>query len=150
MNNETRVRIHLSKQLLESLSQQILTETKKGKSDMSGGVYTETVKMKKAKAEKASAPKQTEKKPMEEAKMKRMEEVKKKVMEIAKKHLAEMTKKKIEETIGDRDFTYTSKEGATKYVTGDSIEDAQEKVKKFGGDPNSVKEKTAKLSAAKI
>ena len=97
MNNETKVRLHLSKQLLESLSQQILAEAKKGKSDMSGGVYTEVVKTKKAKAPKAEkepVKKQAEKKPMDEAKMKRMEEVKKKVMEIAKKHLADKMKSK--------------------------------------------------------
>jgi hypothetical protein len=47
MNNNTKVRLHLSKNLFESLSQQILAEAKKA--DMSGGAYTEAVKIPKAK-----------------------------------------------------------------------------------------------------
>lgn len=46
MNNNTKVRIHLSKQLFESLSSQIIAEAKK--MDMSGGAYTEAVKVPKA------------------------------------------------------------------------------------------------------
>lgn len=53
MNNNTRIRLHLSKNLFESIAQEVLAESKKG--DMSGGAYTEVVKMpKQAKAPKAS------------------------------------------------------------------------------------------------
>lgn len=58
MKNNTKVRLHLSKQLFESLTKQVLAEAK---SDMSGGAYTEAVKAPKAskggeapKADKAS------------------------------------------------------------------------------------------------
>lgn len=52
MKNNTKVRLHLSKQLFESLAKQVLAEAKKG--DMSGGAYTEAVKAPKApKAPKA-------------------------------------------------------------------------------------------------
>lgn len=43
MKNNTKIRLHLSKQLFESLAKQVLAEAKKG--DMSGGAYTEAVKM---------------------------------------------------------------------------------------------------------
>lgn len=42
MKNNTKVKLHLSKQLFESLAKQVLAEAKKG--DMSGGAYTEAVK----------------------------------------------------------------------------------------------------------
>jgi len=104
MNNNTKVRIHLSKQLFESLSREVLAEAKSGKKNWGAGM--EEVKTKKA--PKSSEMKATNKmKTMDEmsskekmakglykeanpekAKMKKMEEVKKKVMEIAKKHLA--------------------------------------------------------------
>jgi hypothetical protein len=52
MKNNTKVRLHLSKQLFESLAKQVLAEAKKG--DMSGGAYTEAVKAPKtSKAPKA-------------------------------------------------------------------------------------------------
>ena len=51
MKNNTKVRLHLSKQLFESLTKQIIAESKKG--DMSGGAYTEAVKAPKAKHDKA-------------------------------------------------------------------------------------------------
>lgn len=58
MKNSTKVRLHLSKQLFESLAKQVLAEAKKG--DMSGGAYTEAVKMPKGskapKAPKADKP----------------------------------------------------------------------------------------------
>ena len=46
MNNNTKIRLRLSKNLFESLTREILAEAKKG--DMSGGAYTEAVKMPKA------------------------------------------------------------------------------------------------------
>lgn len=62
MKNNTKVRLHLSKQLFESLAKQVLAEAKKG--DMSGGAYTEAVKApkgeKKEKAPKAEEPKDKE------------------------------------------------------------------------------------------
>lgn len=42
MNNNTRIRLHLSKGLFESIAKEVLAEAKK--SDMSGGAYTEVVK----------------------------------------------------------------------------------------------------------
>lgn len=62
MKNNTKVRLHLSKQLFESLAKQVLAEAKKG--DMSGGAYTEAVKAtkgeKKEKTPKAEEPKEKE------------------------------------------------------------------------------------------
>lgn len=52
MKNNTRIRLHLSKQLFESLATQVLAESKKDA--MSGGAYTEAVKAPKAKGEKAA------------------------------------------------------------------------------------------------
>ena len=45
MNNKTRIRLHLSKNLFESLSREILAEAKVN----GGGAYTEAVKMPKVK-----------------------------------------------------------------------------------------------------
>ena len=42
MKNNTKIRLHLSKRLFESLAKEVLAEAKKG--DMSGGAYTEAVK----------------------------------------------------------------------------------------------------------
>jgi glutamine synthetase adenylyltransferase len=42
MKNNTKIRLHLSKNLFESLAKQVVAEAKKG--DMSGGAYTEAVK----------------------------------------------------------------------------------------------------------
>lgn len=53
MKNNTKVRLHLSKQLFESLAKQVLAEAKKG--DMSGGAYTEAVKISKVKKEKKAS-----------------------------------------------------------------------------------------------
>lgn len=52
MNNNTKVRLHLSKQLVESLSKQILAESK----NMSGGVYTQAVKGAKKAVKEAEKP----------------------------------------------------------------------------------------------
>ena len=46
MNNKTRIRLHLSKNLFESVAREVLAEAKK--MNMSGGAYTEAVKMPKA------------------------------------------------------------------------------------------------------
>lgn len=43
MKNNTKVRLHLTKRLFESITRQVLAETK---GNMSGGAYTETVKTK--------------------------------------------------------------------------------------------------------
>lgn len=51
MKNNTKIRLHLSKRLFESLTKEVLAE---GKGDMSGGAYTEAVKQPKGeKKEKA-------------------------------------------------------------------------------------------------
>jgi len=63
MKNNTKIRLHLSKNLFESIAREVLAESKK--MDMSGGAYTEAVKMPKA---KKSAEKMTNK-------MEKMEEV---------------------------------------------------------------------------
>ena len=64
MKNNTKIRLHLSNTLFESIVKEVLAEAKKG--DMSGGVYTEMVKAKKEK--KDPEMKATDK-------MKKMEEV---------------------------------------------------------------------------
>ena len=63
MKNNTKIRLHLSKNLFESVAREVLAESKK--MNMSGGAYTEAVKMPKA---KKSAEKMTNK-------MEKMEEV---------------------------------------------------------------------------
>lgn len=63
MRNNTKVRLHLTKQLFESLAKQVLSEAK---GNMSGGAYTEAVKVPKAK--KSSDIKATDK-------MKKMDEM---------------------------------------------------------------------------
>jgi hypothetical protein len=47
MKNNTKIRLHLSKNLFESIAKEVLAESKK--MNMSGGAYTEAVKMPKAK-----------------------------------------------------------------------------------------------------
>ena len=84
MNNNTKVRVRISKQLFESLSREILLEAKKGK----GGSANHAMKL------SSKMPRLGENKEMMKAKKAKKEEMKKKVMEIAKKQLAEMTKKK--------------------------------------------------------
>ena len=64
MKNNTKIRLHLSNTLFESIVKEVLAEAKKG--DMSGGDYTEMVKAKKDK--KDPEMKATDK-------MKKMEEV---------------------------------------------------------------------------
>jgi hypothetical protein len=59
MKNNTKIRLHLSKNLFESLAKQVLAESKKG--DMSGGAYTEAVKAPKAHKEKSPEVKKTDK-----------------------------------------------------------------------------------------
>ena len=68
MKNNTKVRLHLSKTLFENIVKEVLSEAKK--MNMSGGAYTESVKMpKKAKKmEEVNAVADTDK-------MKKMEEV---------------------------------------------------------------------------
>ena len=63
MKNNTKIRLHLSKNLFESIAKEVLAESKK--MNMSGGAYTEAVKMPKA---KKSAEKMTDK-------MEKMEEM---------------------------------------------------------------------------
>lgn len=65
MKNNTKIRLHLSKTLFESIAKEVLAEAK---GDMSGGAYTEAVKMPKAKVKAGPAEKATDK-------MKKVEEV---------------------------------------------------------------------------
>jgi hypothetical protein len=85
MKNNTKIRLHLSKQLFESLAKQVLAEAKKG--DMSGGAYTEAVKAPKEKKEKAPEVKATDK-------MKKIGEMETRVAE--KKH----DKEEVREVVG--------------------------------------------------
>lgn len=64
MKNNTKIRLHLSKHLFETIAKEVILEAKK--QDMSGGAYTEAVKMPKAK--KSPEVKATDK-------MKKMEEM---------------------------------------------------------------------------
>ena len=52
------------------------------------------------------------------------------------------------EAIEGRTFKYKDASGKEKFVTAAHADEAKEKVKKFGGDVNSVKEKSAPLSIA--
>jgi hypothetical protein len=56
--------------------------------------------------------------------------------------------KVVDENIGGKNFTYKDSAGKDKFVTADNIDQAKEKVKKFGADPKTVKEKSAPLSIA--
>ena len=56
--------------------------------------------------------------------------------------------KMMDENIGGKNFTYKDSSGKEKFVTADNIDQAKEKVKKFGADPETVKEKAAALSVA--
>lgn len=71
MKNNTKIRLHLSKQLFESLTKQVLAEAK---SDMSGGAYTEAVKTPKVKHDKAPKAHKAEEKPVKEMETKVAEE----------------------------------------------------------------------------
>lgn len=62
MKNSTKIRLHLSKNLFESLAAEVIAEAKKG--DMSGGAYTEAVKQ--PKAPKAPKADKAEEKPVKE------------------------------------------------------------------------------------
>jgi len=84
MNNNTRVRVHLTKQLFEALSREVIAEAKKSK----GGNADHAMKL------SSKMPRLGENKEMIKAKKAKKDETKKKVMEIAKKQLAEMTKNK--------------------------------------------------------
>ena len=63
MKNNTKIRLHLSKNLFESLAKQVVAEAKKG--DMSGGAYTEAVKQPKHHVEKKASKPKEEMKEME-------------------------------------------------------------------------------------
>jgi hypothetical protein len=54
----------------------------------------------------------------------------------------------VDETVGGKNFMYKDSAGKDKFVTADNIDQAKEKVKKFGADPKTVKEKTAPLPIA--
>ena len=57
MKNNTKIRLHLSKTLFESIAKEVLAEAK----DMSGGAYTEAVKIPKAKVKAGPEMKATNK-----------------------------------------------------------------------------------------
>ena len=104
MKNNTKIRLHLSKTLFESIAKEVLAEAK----DMSGGAYTEAVKMPKAKVKAGPAEKATDKmkKDGEEApkqKSKHGKDALMKAKAMLEKRLAEMEidvaeDKKIEES----------------------------------------------------
>lgn len=75
MKNNTKIRLHLSKNLFESLAAEVLTEAKKG--DMSGGAYTEAVKQPKGHTKEKSS----EMKHTAPTKMKKMGEMETRVAE---------------------------------------------------------------------
>jgi len=92
MNNNTRVRVRISKDLFESLAKEVLAEAKKGKK---GGSADHAMKLSK------KMPKLGENREMKKAKMReeketmaKKEATKMKVTEIAKAQLAELMKKK--------------------------------------------------------
>ena len=91
MKNNTKIRLHLSKNLFETIAKEVLAEAKK--KDMSGGVYTEMVKQPKStKAEKDSPEvKATDKmKKIHETKPKHDKDALMKAKAMLEKRLAEM------------------------------------------------------------
>lgn len=92
MKNSTKVRLHLSKQLFESLAKQVLAEAK---GDMSGGAYTEAVKAPKAKKEK----KAPEVKATDKMKEEGVEEMETKVAE--EKHKVEEIAEPMQQLLSD-------------------------------------------------
>lgn len=103
MKNNTKVRLHLSKQLFESLTKQVLAEAK---NDMSGGAYTEAVKAPKAKHDKAPKMHKAEEKPVKKEMETKMAEKK------GEKHISEMEiPAGIEQAVGEIiDYVKTNKE----------------------------------------
>jgi len=100
MKNNTRVRLHLSKQLFESLAKQVIKEAK---GDMSGGAYTEAVKAPKAGKKEKKAP---EVKATDKMKEEGVEEMETKVAEAPKKKTEEAHDGKEEKvTITLNEFT---------------------------------------------
>lgn len=92
MNDNTRVRIRLSRELFESLTKEVLMEAKKAKK---GGSADHAMKLSKKMPKLGENKEMVKKKKMEErAMVTKKEETKKKVMEIAKAQLSEMKKKK--------------------------------------------------------
>lgn len=90
MNDNTRVRIRLSKQLFESLTKEVLMEAKK----MKGGSANHAMKLSTKMPKLGENKEMVKKKKMEEmAVAAKKEETKKKVMEIAKAQLSQMKKK---------------------------------------------------------
>ena len=91
MNNNTKVRIRLSKNLFESLAKEVLAEAKKAK----GGSADHAMKLSKKMPKLGENKEVVKKKKMEEKEMvAKKDETKKKVTEIAKSQLAELMKKK--------------------------------------------------------
>jgi hypothetical protein len=91
MNNNTKVRVHISKDLFESLAKQVLAEAKK----MKGGSADHAMKLSKKMPKLGENKEMVKAKKMEErAMMAKKDETKHKVMEIAKGQLAELMKKK--------------------------------------------------------
>lgn len=91
MNNSTKVRIRISKDLFESLAKEVLAEAKKAK----GGSADHAMKLSKKMPKLGENKQMMKAKKMEEkAKMAKMEETRNKVTEIAKAQLAELMKKK--------------------------------------------------------
>jgi len=91
MNDNTRVRVRISKDLFESLAKEVLAEAKKAKSGSADHAMKLSKKMPKLGENKQMA---KAKKTEEKAMVNKKEEVKSKVMEIAKAQLAELMKKK--------------------------------------------------------
>lgn len=91
MNNNTKVRVRISKDLFESLAKEVLAEAKKTK----GGSADHAMKLSKKMPKLGENKEMVKKKKMEEkAMMAKKDETKKKVTEIAKSQLAELMKKK--------------------------------------------------------
>ena len=58
--------------------------------------------------------------------------------------------KMVDEAIGSKNFTYIDVTGKTKFVTANDINQAKEKVKKFGADSSTVKEKVSSVEEARF
>ena len=131
MKNNTKIRLHLSKQLFESLAKQIVAENK----DMSGGAYTEAVKGPKMKHDKAAKMHKAEEKPMKEMETKVAEKKDGKSLEELK-----AAHKALSEKIEEMESSKVGKKDVSELVTGAGTSGAKQAAEQLmsavsSGDP---------------
>jgi len=124
MKNNTKIRLHLSKQLFESLAKQIVAENK----DMSGGAYTEAVKAPKMKHDKAPKAHKAEEKPVKEMETRVAEKKGGKSLEELK-----ALKAKVESKIEEMESSDKKKGDVSELVTGAGTTGAKQAAEQLMG-----------------